>query len=112
MVLATTALNMLLDDRILVITGRSPLSLLAFGREGENDRAERIRTSGLLLPKQALYQAKLRPVAGSRSLTAPGRLAKRRAARRQTRHLPASASTSWIAPSRPTCGGGGRRSRK
>ncbi len=32
--------------------------------EVEPGRGERIRTSGFLLPKQALYQAELRPDAG------------------------------------------------
>jgi hypothetical protein len=42
MVLAATALNMVLDDRTPVVTGRSPFDLLAHGGGVRNGRSERI----------------------------------------------------------------------
>ena len=42
-------------------------------RVSEQSRGDRIRTCGLLLPKQALYQAELHPVCGGRTTSAAGR---------------------------------------
>ena len=55
-------LNLTLDGVTLCPEWRKPFDLLAEGHLSENSRGERIRTSGLLVPNQALYQAELRPV--------------------------------------------------
>ncbi len=54
-------LNFRLDGASLVPTMRKPFDVLVEGLELAKSRGDRIRTCGLLLPKQALCQAELRP---------------------------------------------------
>ena len=42
LILETVAVELVLDDASLVVTARSPFHLLAYGREGEDGRSERI----------------------------------------------------------------------
>jgi site-specific DNA recombinase len=54
--------NFRLDGVTLCYEMRKPFSLLAEGLLLSSSRGDRIRTCGLLVPNQALYQAELRPV--------------------------------------------------
>src|SRR4051812_15553690 len=55
------SLNRRLDDTTLDLEMRKPFDVLAEGLLVQSSRGDRIRTCGLLVPNQALYQAELRP---------------------------------------------------
>jgi site-specific DNA recombinase len=63
-ILEMLCLNLKLDGVTLVPEWRKPFDLLAEGLLLKNSRGDRIRTCGLLVPNQTLYQAELRPVSG------------------------------------------------
>ena len=63
-ILEVLCLNLTLSDATLCYEMRKPFDVLVEGLSPPVSRGSGIRTHGLLLPKQALYQAELCPVGG------------------------------------------------
>lgn len=70
-ILEAVCLNRDVGPTSLALTKRKPFDVLAEGLDSRESRGDRIRTCGLLVPNQALYQAELRP-AGDRGPAACG----------------------------------------